>query len=93
MDNKNKKEGPMIEIPYMLSMLGSSHEGDFKGMNTLNKEMKEKYGDLYGAEFSEMDYYVPVNLLFWSFRVMAGFGTLMALLSAVVYFFLRKGKF
>ncbi|CAM3351316.1 cytochrome ubiquinol oxidase subunit I [Vagococcus fessus] len=86
MDEKNRTEGPSIEIPYLLSILGSSHEGSFKGMNTINEELKEKYGD------KANDYYVPVNALFWSFRFMAGFGSLMALLSVVGLFLLRKEK-
>lgn len=86
MDNKNREEGPKIEIPYLLSILGSSHEGDFKGMNTINAELKEKYGDRID------NFYVPVNVLFWSFRFMAGFGSLMALLSVVGLFLLRKDK-
>lgn len=86
MDNKNRTEGPSIEIPGMLSILAPGHEGDFKGMNTLNAELIEKYGD------KAKDFYVPVNTLFWSFRVMAGFGTLMALLSVLGLVFLRKDK-
>ena len=86
MDNKNRKEGLAIEIPYLLTILGSSHEGDFKGMNTLNKELMEKYGDRVN------DFYVPVNVLFWSFRFMAGFGSLLALLSMVGLFFMRQNN-
>lgn len=85
MNEKTNEEGPSIEIPYLLSILGSSHEGSFKGMNTINEELKAKYGD-------EMDYYVPVNALFWSFRFMAGFGSLMALLSVVGLVLLRNDK-
>ncbi|QIL46016.1 cytochrome ubiquinol oxidase subunit I [Vagococcus coleopterorum] len=98
-DEKNHKEGPSIEIPGMLSILGSSHEGSFKGMNTINKELQEKYevemterfGPEEGKKYGEMDYYVPTTALFWSFRVMAGFGSLMALLSIVGLYLLRKG--
>ncbi|WP_314067752.1 cytochrome ubiquinol oxidase subunit I [uncultured Vagococcus sp.] len=85
MDQKNRTEGPSIEIPYMLSLLGSEHEGDFRGMNSLNKEMQEKWG-------KDMEFYVPVNTLFWSFRFMAGFGSLMALLAIVGLWALRNDR-
>ncbi|MCF0231013.1 MAG: family 1 glycosylhydrolase [Enterococcus sp.] len=45
----------------------------------------EKYGD-------DKNYYPPVNTLFWSFRIMAGFGALMLLVAALGLFFTRKKK-
>lgn len=99
-DEAGRSEGPSIEIPGMLSILGSSHDGSFKGMNTINKELQEKYekemterfGAEEGAKYGKMDYFVPTTALFWSFRVMAGFGSLMALLSIVGLYLLRKDK-
>ncbi|OYQ66887.1 cytochrome ubiquinol oxidase subunit I [Aerococcus sp. 1KP-2016] len=59
-----------IEIPYMLSILSfNSLEGSVQGMDSIQEELVAEYG--------EDNYYPPVNLLFWSFRIMAGFGTLM----------------
>lgn len=84
-DTDNHKEGASIEIPYLLSILGSSHEGSFKGMNTINEELKEKYGD-------QLNYYVPTKTLFWSFRVMAGFGSGLAALAILALLLLKKDR-
>ena len=74
-----------VEIPYMLSILSyGKPTGAVKGMDTVNRELTEKYG--------KRDYYPPVNTLFWSFRIMAGFGVLMFLVSAFGLFFTRKKK-
>ncbi|MFD2727896.1 cytochrome ubiquinol oxidase subunit I [Enterococcus camelliae] len=84
--NEAKKERVFgIEIPYMLSILSyNAPEGAVKGMNEINKELTAKYG--------EGNYYPPVNTLFWSFRVMAGFGTLMLLVAIVGLIMTRKKK-
>ncbi|WP_195971944.1 cytochrome ubiquinol oxidase subunit I [Enterococcus gallinarum] len=74
-----------IKIPYMLSILAfNKPSGSIDGMNTVNQELIETYGD--------RDYYPPVNTLFWSFRIMAGFGTLMLLVSSLGLYFSRKKK-
>lgn len=80
-----------IEIPDMLSIL-SYHKptGAVKGMEEVNAEMEKKYGTHIAGH--KMDYYVPVNTLFWSFRFMAGFGALMALVSIVGLIMTRKNK-
>lgn len=74
-----------VRIPYMLSILsyGQPH-GAVKGMETVNQELVEKYGDNH--------YFPMVNLLFYSFRLMAGFGVLMFFVSALGLFFTRKKK-
>ncbi len=73
-----------IEIPYMLSILSyNKPSGAVKGMDTVNKELEEKYG-------ADKNYFPPVNALFWNFRIMAGFGTLMFLVSAIGLFLTRK---
>ena len=80
-----------IEIPDMLSILSyHSTTGSVKGMEEVNKEMEKKYGTHIGGH--KMNYYVPVNTLFWSFRFMAGFGALMALVSIVGLILTRKKK-
>ena len=56
----------------------------------VNKEMEKKYGTHIDGH--KMNYYVPVNTLFWSFRFMAGFGALMALVSIVGLILTRKKK-
>ncbi|OJG73158.1 cytochrome d ubiquinol oxidase, subunit I [Enterococcus phoeniculicola] len=84
-DEREHKQVFGIEIPYMLSILSySSLSGSVDGMNTVNQDLIEKYGD--------RDYFPPVNTLFWSFRVMAGFGMLMLLVSILGLFFSRKKK-
>lgn len=75
-----------IKIPYMLSILAYNKlSGSIEGMDTVNKKLQEEYGD-------DKNYYPPVNTLFWSFRVMAGFGALMLLVSILGLFFTRKKK-
>lgn len=78
-----------VEIPYMLSILSyNKPSGAVKGMDTANKELNEQFKDKFG----EQDYYPMVNTLFYSFRIMAGFGVLMFLVAAFGLFFTRKKK-
>ncbi|MCG4281962.1 cytochrome ubiquinol oxidase subunit I [Lacticaseibacillus saniviri] len=79
-----------IEIPYLLSLL-SYHRlnGSVKGMNTANKELHAKYDKQFGKD---MNYYVPAKTLFWSFRVMAGGGMLLALIAVLGLWFSRPKK-
>ncbi len=84
--NEAKKERVFgIEVPYMLSIL-SYHKlsGSVEGMNEINKQLVAEYGD--------RNYYPPVNTLFWTFRIMAGFGALMFVVSALGLFLTRKKK-
>ncbi|MGC6768359.1 cytochrome ubiquinol oxidase subunit I [Enterococcus sp. LJL128] len=84
-DEAKHKQVFGIQIPYMLSILSyNKPSGAVDGMDTVNKELIEKYG--------EDNYYPPVNTLFWSFRVMAGFGMLMLLVAVLGLFFTRKKK-
>ena len=85
-DTKKHTVKGNIEIPYLLSLL-SYHKanGSVKGMDTVNAELQQKYG-------KDKDYYVPVKTLFWSFRVMAGGGVLLALLAVLGLWFSRKKK-
>lgn len=79
--HKNKFE---IDIPDMLSIL-SYHKttGAVTGMNETNKKLVKKYGD-------NKDYYPPVSTLFYSFRIMAAFGTVMLGVSFLGLIFIRK---
>ncbi|GKV69612.1 cytochrome ubiquinol oxidase subunit I [Sporosarcina sp. NCCP-2716] len=66
-DSKDRITTGRIEIPYLLSYLSyNEFSGKVLGMDTLNKQMIEKYG--------EGDYIPPVKTTFWSFRIMAGTG-------------------
>ncbi|MGN1402318.1 MAG: cytochrome ubiquinol oxidase subunit I [Bacillus sp. (in: firmicutes)] len=74
-----------VNIPYLLSFLAyNDFSGSVEGMKTLQAQ----YEQLYGAG----DYIPPVEAVYWSFRVMAGFGGLMIILSALGLFFTRKGR-
>ncbi|MDN6899788.1 cytochrome ubiquinol oxidase subunit I [Oenococcus sicerae] len=89
-DTKNEKVDQSIEVPYLLSLL-SYHKlsGSVTGMTKVNKELHAKYDKKFGKN---MNYYVPVKTLFWSFRIMAGGGSLIALVCVLGLFFSRKKK-
>lgn len=75
-DSKNKENKFEVEIPYLLSYLAyEKFEGKVPGMNTLQAE----YEKLYGPG----NYIPPVNTTFWSFRIMAGAGMVMILMSCL----------
>lgn len=80
-----------VEIPVMLSVL-SYHKtsGAVTGMEEINAQLEKKYGTHIDGH--KMSYYAPVNTLFWSFRVMCGFGALLFLVSLVGLIMTRKGK-
>lgn len=83
-DEAQKKQVFGIKIPYMLSILSyHSLSGSVKGMNTANEELVAQYGD-------DNNYYPMVNLMFYGFRLMAGFGALMILVAGLGLFFTRK---
>lgn len=74
-----------IKVPYMLSILSyGKPSGAVKGMDTANKELVAKYGD--------RNYFPMVNLLFYGFRTMAGFGTLMLGVSVAGLWLTRQKK-
>lgn len=86
-DTKNKKTDWAIEVPYLLTLLGG--QDSYKGMDNVNKDLHKEHDKQFGKD---MDYYVPVKTLFWGFRFMAGFGTLMALMAVVGLFLLKNNK-
>jgi cytochrome d ubiquinol oxidase subunit I len=86
-DTKNKDVKWHVSVPMMLSILGG--EDSYKGMNSVNEDLHKEHDAQFGAD---MDYYLPVKTLFWSFRFMAGFGTLMALMAVVGLWLLRNDK-
>lgn len=84
-DTKNQVSTHRIEIPYLLSYLAySEFSGKVEGMNTLQEKMIEKHG--------EGIYIPPVKTTFWSFRIMAGTGGILILLSALGLFLLWRKK-
>ena len=88
-DTKNHEAGFEIKVPKLMSILmGDGGDTTYKGMNTLEKELVEKYK----GKKDIASFYVPVKPLFWSFRLMAGFGSIMAIVGMLVLFFLRNDK-
>jgi cytochrome bd ubiquinol oxidase subunit I len=73
-DTENKDTSFRLELPYMLSFLAyGEFKGKVDGMNTLQAEYEQLYGD--------GNYIPPVKTTFWSFRIMAGLGGILILLS------------
>lgn len=90
LDTKNHENKGAISVPDALSIL-TYHKttGAVKGMNQINKELHAKYDGKFGKD---MNYYVPVKTLFYSFRIMSVFGGLFALLAILGLIFTRKSK-
>lgn len=76
-NTKQHKEEYNLDVPYALSILSyHSTTGAVTGMNELNAQYKHKYG-------KNIDYYPPVNTLFYSFRIMCGVAAWIILISIV----------
>lgn len=87
-DEKNKENPFSIEIPYLLSLMAyESFSGEIKGMNELQKTYETKYGP--------GDYIPPVNVTYWSFRIMIAAGTILSILLvyAVYIAFIHPAKY
>lgn len=80
-------EDPIIDIrlPGVLSFLAYNRfEGEVQGINNLQAQLEETYG---------ADNYVPpVGLMYWSFRIMVGAGTLMVFLASYALFMMYRKK-
>ncbi len=73
-DQQNKTSSREIKLPYMLSVLTHNNlTGEVKGMKDLQQEYEEAFGP--------GDYLPPVAIIYWSFRLMVGLGTLFILFS------------
>ena len=90
---------PIIEIPGMLSFLA---KGDFTtempGLNELIPQYEEKYGthlpdnELYGERAGQEIEYMPnLEVTYWGFRIMIGFGAVAAFAAVVALWLTRKG--
>jgi cytochrome d ubiquinol oxidase subunit I len=90
----------LIKIPGLLSFLANDSFGtDVPGVNELLPEYREKYGTnlpndpIYGDRAGEeIDYLPLMEVTYWGFRLMIGFGVLAAFASAVALFLTRKGS-
>ncbi|WP_247828806.1 cytochrome ubiquinol oxidase subunit I [Arthrobacter antioxidans] len=89
----------VVEVPGVLSFLAN---GDFttevKGVNTLLPEYQEQYGThlpddpMYGdLAGSEIDYLPVMEVTYWGFRIMIGFGAIAAAAAAAALWVLRRG--
>ncbi len=81
----NQTPSHSIEIPGLLSYLATgSFSGTVQGLNNLNQQYSRQYGP--------GNYKPPVRAIYWSMRVMAGVGTLIALIAVVSAFLLWKRR-
>jgi len=82
--DKRQNSISLIRIPGMLSFLSYNRfEGEVRGLNDLQAEYEETYGP--------GDYIPPVNIIYWSFRIMVGAGSLLVLVALYsLYLVLRK---
>jgi cytochrome d ubiquinol oxidase subunit I len=72
--NNDQDPSKIIEIPHLLSLLATGTlNGEVEGLNELNAQYQEQFGP--------GDYVPNVFIQYWSMRVMAYLGTLVALLS------------
>lgn len=90
---------PIIEIQGALSFLAhGDFTTDIKGINELIPEYQEKYGTnlpdnpLYGERAGQEINYLPImEVTYWGFRLMIGFGAIAAAAAAVALWLTRKG--
>ena len=74
-----------LDIPGLLSYLATgSFSGTVQGLNNLNQQYSRQYG--------RGNYKPPVRAIYWSMRVMAGVGTLIALIAIVGAYLLWRRK-
>jgi cytochrome d ubiquinol oxidase subunit I len=90
---------PVVEIPGVLSFLA---KGDFTtempGLNQLIPEYQEAYGTnlpddpIYGERAGQtIDYMPNLEVTYWGFRIMIGFGAIAAFAALVALWITRKG--
>lgn len=80
-----------IRIPYMLSILTYHRpSGSVEGMNEINAKLQKQFPE--AAKEVNGNFFPPVTVLFWTFRIMAGLSMLMILLSALGLFWTRKKR-
>ncbi|MCU1402745.1 MAG: cytochrome ubiquinol oxidase subunit [Microbacteriaceae bacterium] len=90
---------PIIEIPGLLSFLA---KGNFtttvEGVDQLLPQYEAKYGTnlpdnpIYGSRAGEkIDYLPMMEVTYWGFRMMIGFGGIAAFAAAVALWLTRKG--
>ena len=79
------KEVWSIRVPYLLSLIATLNpHGTVQGINNVERAYQKKYGP--GS------YKPVVPVTYWSYRLMAGFGTLAALLAAAGLWLTRRQR-
>lgn len=82
-DEDSKENTMAIEVPYLLSILAfNDPSATVLGINEIQAK--------YEADYGKGDYTPPVNLVFWSFRVMIYTGSLLLLLLFITAVFTKK---
>jgi cytochrome d ubiquinol oxidase subunit I len=78
-DEEGLKDVFAVRVPKLLSFLAyNSFEGEVKGIKNLQKEYEVQYGP--------GNYMPSIVTAYWSFRVMAGSGTLMLLIALLALY-------
>lgn len=81
-----RKDVFAIKVPGLLSFLAYNRfDGLVKGVTNLQDEYEEKYGP--------GNYVPPVAVSYWTFRLMVGFGFLMAFLALYALYLVTKNGF
>lgn len=84
-DPDKKENKAEIEIPYLMSFLSySKFSGSVTGMNELQQEYVDKYG--------EGNYIPPVRTTFWSFRFMTFAGGFMCMIGIYGVYLVNRRK-
>ncbi len=74
-----------LTLPYLLSVLATNTiDGEVVGMN----DLQERYEEEYGAG----DYVPNVPVLYWTFRIMVGIGTLLIAVAALGLYLVRRKR-
>ncbi|MGB3306580.1 MAG: cytochrome ubiquinol oxidase subunit I [Thermomicrobiales bacterium] len=90
---------PLIEIPGLLSFLANGSFGtEVPGVSDLIPQYEERYGThipddpMYGDRAGQEISYVPLmEVTYWGFRMMIGFGAIAAFASFLALILTRKG--
>jgi cytochrome d ubiquinol oxidase subunit I len=84
-DLEGRREVFSIRIPGVLSLLAyNQFTGKVMGIDDLQA--------MYVQEYGPGDYRPPIPMIYWSFRLMAGAGTLMVLLALIGLFLALKER-
>ncbi|MDA2813499.1 cytochrome ubiquinol oxidase subunit I [Nocardiopsis sp. RSe5-2] len=77
-----------ITIPRVLSFLATGTiDGTVQGMNDLQEQYNEEY-----AEYGDVNYIPNVFIMYWSFRLMIGFGLFGVAVSALGLWLTRRRR-